>query len=128
MTTQPTDDQIRESYTIYRAPGWHGEPSDPVIGRTDDEREAAMRAGCRVDIKMPGQCNRYDAYAVDDDTGERLEAIPSFRCDHCGELIRWGNYGPTGVYEGRVLECAGGMDKHLVDWVCDDCVDVIEEE
>ena len=32
------------SYTIYQAAGWHGEPSDPVIGTTDDEREAAIRA------------------------------------------------------------------------------------
>ena len=117
------------AYTVYRAPGWHGEPTDPIIYRTNDETEARLRAGCRVDIKMSGRCDRYDAYAVDDETGERVEPIPSFRCDHCGVLIRWGNYGPgpTGVYEGRVLECARSMEKHLVDWVCDDCVDCVDD-
>ena len=57
-------------YTIYRAAGWHGEPNDPMIAEVEDEREAAMLAGERVDIHMPGASNQYDKYAVDDSGDE----------------------------------------------------------
>lgn len=110
------------NYTVYRAAGWHGEPDDPVVLETDDEKEAAMLAGCRVDIGMPGSCNPYDAYATDED-GDEVDRIESFCCDECGELTEWGEYGPTGTMDGEVLECAGGVEKHLVTWVCDECAD-----
>lgn len=121
MTTTAT-----KQYHIYRAPGWHGEPSDPLIERTNDERYAAMRAGCRIDIGMPGQCNRHDAYAEDKD-GNRVEPIESFFCDACEELVEWGETGPVGVMDGRILECPGGVEKHLVTWICESCADTFEE-
>ena len=111
-------------YTIYKAAGWHGEPSDPVIGTTDDENEAAMRAGCRADIGMPGNCNKYDAYATDDAGGE-LDRIESFRCDSCEKIIVWGD-GPTGAMDGEILECPESVEKHLVCWLCDDCAEDCE--
>ena len=108
------------TYTIYKAPGWHGEPSDPVIEVTDDEEYAAMMAGCRIDIKMPGNSNRYDKYAADED-GQRVDRVDSFACDSCGELTKWGADGPHGCMDGEVLECPEVIGKHLVDWVCEDC-------
>ena len=114
------------TYTIYRAPGWHGEPTDPVIDTTEDERTAAMRAGCRVDIRMPGQSNRYDAYATDED-GNQVERIESFACDECGEIVEWGESGPVGTQDGRILECPGGVEKHLVTWLCEDCAEASED-
>jgi len=113
-------------YTIYQAPGWHGEADDPIIDETDDEREAAMRAGCRIDIHMPGASNRYDAYALDED-GEEVERIESFRCDNCGEIVEWGD-GPIGAKDGRILECPGGVEKHLVTWLCATCAEGYEED
>ena len=112
-------------YTVFRAPGWHGEPSDPIILETDDEREAAMRAGLNVSLGMPGDCNTHDAYAQDGD-GNPVEPIMSFCCDKCGELTEWGESGPTGTMDGRVLECAGAMESHLVTWVCDECAEEME--
>ncbi len=109
-------------YTVRKAPGWHGEPCDPVVCTTEDEREAAMLAGCRVDIHMPGNCNSNDCYAEDED-GHRIDPIESFRCDDCGELCEWGDSGPWGTMDGKILECPGGVEKHLVTWVCDDCAD-----
>jgi len=114
-------------YIVRKAPGWHGEPHDPVILETDDEEEAAMRAGCRVDIKMPGDSNPYDAYALDEED-EWVERIESFSCGKCGELTPWGEYGPTGTMDGRVLECAGAVEKHLVTWVCDGCASDMTDE
>ena len=113
-------------YTIYKAAGWHGESNDPAIATTDDEREAAMRAGCRQDIGMPGDCNKYDAYAVDEE-GNKIERIESFCCDMCGELCEWGN-GPLGGMDGKILECPGGAEKHLVTWMCEECSYSYEEE
>lgn len=109
-------------YTVYKAAGWHGEPIDPVILRTDDEREARMRAGCRIDIHMPGFCNRYDAYATDED-GDRVEPIESFQCEECGGIEEWGEDGPIGTKDGRWLECVGSREKHTVTWVCQSCAD-----
>ncbi len=115
-------------YHIYLAPGWHGELSDPLICVVDDERLARMMAGERIDIQMPGACSKYRCYAVDEETGERLEPIPSFRCDACGELREWGEYGPIGGMEGRILECPGAAPKHLVTWMCEDCAAIYEDE
>lgn len=108
------------TYTIYKAPGWHGEPCDPVLTQTDDEREAAMLAGERVDIRMPGGSNPHNCYAVDAD-GELVEPIESYRCDECGELVEWGSDGPTGTLDGEVLECPEAHESHLVTWVCETC-------
>ena len=110
------------TYTVYRAPGWHSEPDDPVIMETLEKEDAAMRAGCRVDIHMPGGCNPHDAYALDDD-GELIDPIESFQCEECGELCEWGKYGPVGTMRGEVLECAGAMESHLVTWLCRECAD-----
>ena len=109
-------------YTVHRAPGWHGDPGDPVIMTTDDEREAALRAGCRVDLGMPGASNKYDAYAVGED-GEEVDRIESFCCDGCEKLVEWGWGGPIGAMDGKVLECAAAVEKHLVCWLCEDCTD-----
>ena len=114
-------------YTIYKAPGWHGDPTDPIIRETDDEREAAMRAGCRIDIKMPGGSNKYDAYATDED-GNELPRIESFCCDSCGKIVEWGEGGPSGAYNGRLLDSPGSVEKHLVTWLCDGCAETYEEE
>ena len=105
------------TFHVYQAPGWHGQPDDPCILVTHDEREAAMRAGERADLRMPGDCNQYDAYAEDAD-GNRVEPIESFCCDACGKLAEWGEHGPTAMKDGEIAE---GMETHLVDWVCDDC-------
>lgn len=113
-----------EKYTIYRAPGWHGEPEDPVIGTTNDEREAAMTAGCRADLGMPGNCNPHDCYATDED-GKKVDRIESYRCGDCDELIEWGD-GPTGMMGGEILECAGAVESHLVTWVCEGCAEKCE--
>ncbi len=110
-------------YTIYRAPGWHGEPTDPVIGHVETERQAALMAGERVDIRMPGGSNPHDCYAVDED-GELVDPIESFRCGACGELTEWGDGeegGPTGTQDGQVLPCPGAVESHTVTWVCEDC-------
>ncbi len=107
-------------YRVFQAPGWHGEPNDPCIMETEDRQAAAMRAGERADIGMPGHCNPYDAYAQDED-GNDLDLIESFRCEACEELIEWGEYGPTGTMGGKVLECAESVEKHLVTWLCTDC-------
>jgi hypothetical protein len=115
-------------YQIYRAPGWHGEPDDPLIAETDDEREAALRAGCRIDIGMPGASNKYDAYAIDSETGEEVERIESFWCDVCEELVAWGDYGPQGGNGGRILECPQAAEKHTVTWMCDDCAAEYESD
>lgn len=109
-------------YQIYRAPGWHGQPTDPVIEETDDALAAAMRAGCRVDIGMPGQCNRHDAYAIDTATGERVEPIESYCCDACGDLIEWGD-GPIGAMNGQILGCPEAAEKHLL---CHDCAEAYQ--
>ncbi len=105
------------SYAIYQGAGWHGEASDPVVAVVDTMEEAAMIAGCRQDIRMPGDCNPYDCYAVDED-GEEVERVDSYWCDGCGELTQWGEYGPTPIVEGKFCE---GVEKHLVDWHCEDC-------
>jgi hypothetical protein len=110
-------------YNVYKAAGWHGDPTDPVILETDDEHEAAMRAGCRADIGMPGSCNPYDSYATDAETGDLVEPIESFCCDSCGEIVEWGEYGPNGAIDGRLLECPQAAEKHLVCWICDSCAD-----
>jgi len=112
-------------YTIYKAPGWHGESDDPIIGTTDDERDAAMRAGCRIDIEMPGASNKYDAYATDED-GNEVDRIESFRCSICGELVEWGD-GPMGAHNGRLLDCPQSVEKHLVTWMCASCADEFED-
>lgn len=109
------------AYKIYQSPGWHGEPSDPVIHETDDEREASLMAGRRVDIKMPGGSNRHDCYALDSD-GDTVAPTESFACDGCGELHEWGDDGPQGAMDGRILECAEAAEKHLVTWLCCECV------
>lgn len=118
------------TYTIYRAAGWHGEPTDPVIGETDDRREAAMRAGCRVDLSIPGECNRYDAYVVDEH-GERVEPVESYQCDCCEALCGWcGNGssdGPIGTRDGVVLECPAAWPSHLVTWMCPTCADALDD-
>jgi len=106
-------------FTMYRAPGWHGEPDDPIIGETDDRQHAAMRAGLRVDLGMPGDSNKYDAYATDED-GTEVDRIESFQCDECGEIVEWGN-GPIGTMDGRILGCPQAVEKHLVTWVCEEC-------
>ena len=108
------------TYTIYQTPGWHSEPTDPVIASIDDEHEAALRAGERVDIHMPGNCNAHDCYALDED-GDCVEPVESFRCDKCEELVEWGDSGPIGTMEGKVLECPDAMETHLVTWLCKDC-------
>jgi uncharacterized protein YlaI len=110
------------TYTIYSRPGWHGEAYDPVIDTTESEREAAMLAGCRIDIHMPGACNKHNMYALDED-GNRVEPIESFRCDACGELTEWGESGPVGAMDDRILECPQAAEKHLVTWLCDDCAE-----
>lgn len=115
------------TYTIYRAPGWHNEPTDPVIGVTDDEHEAAMMAGERCDIKMPGSCNAHDCYALNENS-ERVEPIESFRCDNCGELVEWPEYGPIGAMGGRILECPDAVEKHLVTWLCESCAEQWEDD
>lgn len=115
-------------YRVYRAPGWHGRPTDPLIHETDDEREAAMMAGCRVDLGMPGQSNRYSAYAVDPD-GEPVDRIESYECDECGRLHEWGDHGPIGVHGGIILGPPPvPVESHLVTWCCPDCADAIEAE
>lgn len=114
-------------YTIYRAAGWHGEPEAPIIGETDDKREAALRAGCRADLGMPGGSNPYDAYAEDED-GNEVDKIMSFCCDECGEIVEWGEYGPTGTMKGKILECPEAMESHLVTWICEDCASDLDEE
>ena len=114
-------------YTVHQAAGWHNESTDPVIMQTDDEQEAKLRAGCRADISMPGGCNRYDAYAVDDD-GRDIGRIESFRCNECGEIVPWGETGPVGTMGGKILDCPGSVEKHLVSWLCDDCAEKIEAE
>lgn len=113
------------TYRIFKAPGWHREPADPMTHETDDEREAAMMAGERVDIHMPGNCSSHDCYAEDED-GETVTPIESFRCDVCDELFEWGECGPQGGYGGSLLECPEGMEKHLVTWMCDACADEYE--
>lgn len=115
------------TYTIYRAPGWHGKPHDPVVATTDDRRRAAMLAGERIDIHMPGGSNRYDCYALDEH-GREVARIESYRCDQCNELVEWGDDGPAGgAAEGRVLECPEGYPSHLVTWLCDDCLAQYED-
>jgi len=116
-----------ERYAIYQAPGWHGQPDDPVICTTDDETRAAMRAGCRADIGMPGDCNHYDCYAVDTETGEQVEPIESYCCDDCGELNEWGGDGPIGTMDGEILSYPDSAEKHLVHWVCEDCASDYED-
>lgn len=111
------------TYTIYKAAGWHSEPDDPEIMRTDDEETAALRAGCRIDISIPGGSHKYDAYAVDNDTGEVIDRIESYQCDECGEIVAWDDDGPTGTYNGEILECAESMESYLVTWVCPACAD-----
>lgn len=113
-------------YHVKRAAGWHNEVVDPTIMTTDDRTEAAMRAGCRIDIRMAGHSGRYDAYAVDDD-GHEIERIESFRCAVCGKVVEWGEDGPTGIKDGRVLECPDAAETHLVSWVCDDCLASLED-
>lgn len=108
------------SYTIYRAPGWHREPYDPPICTTDDRDEAALMAGERVDIRMPGGSNPHNCYAEDED-GELIDAVDSFRCDECGELHAWGDDGPTGAIDGQILPEPGAHESHLVTWICEDC-------
>jgi hypothetical protein len=94
---------------------------------TDEEREAAMRAGCRIDIRMPGGSNKYDAYALDEN-GDEVDRIESFVCDECEDLVEWGECGPIGAKDGRILECAGAVEKHLVTWLCSECADAYEDE
>ena len=106
-------------YQVKSLPGWHCEPEDPEIYETDDAREAAMQAGCRMDLVMPGNSNRYNAYAVDSH-GCEVERIDSFCCDECADLTEW-NDGPTGTMDGEVLECPEVVEKHLVMWICDEC-------
>ena len=118
---------MKTLYTIKRRSGWHGQPTDPTIETTPDVEHAALRAGCRIDIHMPGGSNPYDAYAVDED-GEEVEPIDSFCCDECGELIPWGEYGPTGTMGGKVLECPQGVESHLVTWMCDDCAAALDDD
>lgn len=115
------------TYFIHKAPGWHNEPEDPVIETTEDETYAAMRAGRRIDIHIPGGSNRYDAYAVDGDGGP-VKPIESFCCEHCSELHAWGEYGPVGTSEGKTLECPEAMDRHLVEWICEGCEAELNEE
>ncbi len=108
-------------YTLYRAPGWHSEPEDPEICQVETEEEAALLAGERIDIHMPGGSNRYDSYALDED-GNRVDRIMSYRCDECDEVIPWGDDGPVGLDDaGEILECPGGREKHTVTWVCEHC-------
>jgi hypothetical protein len=106
-------------YTIYRAPGWHGEAFDPVVCTTEEKSEAMLIAGCRADIGMPGDCNKFSAYATDAD-GQDVGRIESYRCADCGELVEWGD-GPTGMMDGEVLDSPGSVEKHLVSWVCEEC-------
>jgi len=113
-------------YRVLQAPGWHGDPDDPLLMETEDEREAAMRAGCRADINMPGQCNQHDAYAVDED-GNEVDRIESFRCGECGEIIEWGDNGPQAGVDGELID-GGSVEKHLVTWLCDSCAESYEEE
>lgn len=108
------------AYTIYQAAGWHGEPEDPVIGRTEDMHEAAMMAGERVDIRMPGGSNPHDCYALDED-GERIDPIESYRCDRCGELFEWGDDGPTAADDGYIIDEPGVYESHLLTWLCGSC-------
>lgn len=111
---------MNHRYKIYQSPGWHSQPDDPEIGSTDDEREAAMLAGERIDIHMPGNSNKYDSYAIDAETGERLTPLDSYRCDMCDSLYEWGA-GPIGTMDGEILECARAVEKHRVTWVCEAC-------
>lgn len=112
-------------YEVREAPGWHNKVNDPVIFTTEDEAEASMWAGMRIDLIMPGNCNSYCHYAVDED-GNEVERIESFRCDECGELVEWGEHGPVGTKDGEILECPRAMEKHLVTWVCEDCAEKME--
>jgi len=112
-------------YIIYRAPGWHGEPKDPVIATTNDRNKAAMMAGTRVDIYMPGECNPYDRYAVDSKTGEHIERVESFFCDKCEQLTPWGIDGPVGLKDGRIFDYPGTSEKHLVSWLCHSCAALV---
>ena len=127
IVRHPTGEKTAMRYQVYSAPGWHGKPEDPIIMETDDEHEAAMRAGERRDIKMPGGSNRYDAYAVDAETGDEVERVESYRCDVCEELTEWGD-GPIGMRNGRVLDCPGAIEKHLVTWACPSCAEDEDEE
>jgi hypothetical protein len=84
-----------------------------------------MIAGCRVDIGMPGGCNKYNAYAVAEN-GNQVERIESYCCDDCERLIEWGADGPIGTMDDEILECAESVEKHLVTWVCEECAEEME--
>ena len=107
-------------YTIYQMPGWHGEPENPIILETDDEHEARLWAGLRLDHRMPGASNRYPYYACDKN-GREVERLDAYRCADCGEMIPWGDDGPVGMMGGEVLECPQSVETHLVSWVCEKC-------
>lgn len=107
-------------YTLYRAAGWHTEPTDPVIGHPASRRDAALAAGERVDLRMPGSSDPHDCYAVDED-GAEVEPVQSYRCDACGELHEWDDDGPTGTKDGEVLLCPAAHESHTVTWVCEQC-------
>lgn len=115
-------------YEIYLAPGWHGQPEDPIVGATDDRETAALIAGENLAIKIPGDSAAHRYYAADSSTGERLEPLESFRCDVCGDLFPWGEHGPIGTKDGRVLECPGGVEHHLITWCCESCAAEMEED
>lgn len=119
---------MSKRYEIYKAPGWHSELDDPVIATTDDARDAAMRAGCRADLRMPGGSNCYDAYTIDTTDGSEVERIESFRCDHCHELIEWAKEGPYGALEGQLLDCPEAVEKHLVTWLCEECAANLDDD
>lgn len=109
-------------YTIRNAAGWHNQISAAIITTTDSEDEAALRAGCRADIRMPGGSGKYDAYATDED-GDEIERIESFLCADCGEIVAWGENGPTGTMGGEIMECPGSVESHRVSWVCGKCAE-----
>jgi len=109
-------------YQVYQVAGWHGEPDDPLLHETDDEQEASLMAGERMDIHLPGDSNKFAKYATDSD-GEVLDRIESFTCGECSKLFPWGQHGPTGIVDGRIQERGDATPDHLVVWVCDDCSD-----
>lgn len=110
-------------YEIYQAAGWHGYPEDPLICTTEDRREAALMAGCRVDMGMPGQASPYSCYALDED-GNEVARIDAYCCDRCDGLFEWGD-GPIATREGRILECPESVPNYLITWLCGSCADAL---
>lgn len=109
---------MAKQWIVRKAPGWHGEPIDPIVAEYDKEEEARAHAGDCVCIPGNGWMRWMRWLYLEDGDGRKVAVEPTLVCAECGNRIP---LAAAHCLSHPNHECPESMEPHTLTWGCEAC-------